>query len=292
MTEFHGLPTANIENEHVRLEYFTSAGPRIVGLSFQGSPNLLADGKDASFDSPYGKFFFHGGHRLWASPESAKKTYIPDNTGLVVSQVPGGVELSGATEPGSGIHKSMRVELVAGRAAVRLTHSIVNENSEPVTLAPWAITMFRQGGTVILPQPTGNSDPDGFLSNRLLVIWPYTHINDARIELRDDFTMIHAQPALPPLKIGYANQAGWLAYWVGGILFRKSFELHAGASLPDNGCNTEVYCNDQMVELETLGVLGELAPGKSVTHTESWELFAGLDAPFVSAELRELLSRV
>ena len=73
---------------------------------------------------------------------------------------------------------------------------------------------------------------------------------------------------------------------------QQSFELHAGASLPDNGCNTEVYCNDQMVELETLGVLGELAPGKSVTHTESWELFAGLDAPFVSAELRELLSRV
>jgi hypothetical protein len=291
MTDFHGLPTAVLENEHLRLEYLTTAGPRIVGLSYHASPNLLADVHDMTSDTPLGKYFFLGGHRLWTSPESIEKTYIPDKSGLEMVQVPDGVRLTGSSEPVSGVRKSLLVELAGSRPAVRLTHAILNESPYPITLAPWSISMLRQGGTAILPQPSGNTDPDGLLSNRLLSLWPYTRLNDPRLVLRDDFILLRAVPSLPPVKLGYLSTAGWMAYWHAGRLFRKSFDLHPGAAYPDGGCNAETYCGDRFIELETLGPLDTLVPGQTIEHIETWELFDSLDVPFIPAEIRELLKK-
>ncbi len=200
---------------------------------------------------------------------------------------PGAVEL---TWSGFGIGKGIRIELGGNRPLVRLIHTITNTSDQPVDLAPWVITMFRQGGTVILPQPVGNTDPHGLLHNRLLALWPYTRINDPRLQLHDDFILLQAQPDLPPFKLGYYNTAGWLAYWVNGILFRKSFDLHpAGTAYPDGGCNAETYCNDRFVELESLGPLVKLGPGASTQFTETWELFSSLDAAFIPVEFKQLL---
>jgi hypothetical protein len=80
-----------------------------------------------------------------------------------------------------------------------------------------------------------------------------------------------------------------MAYWLDGLLFRKSFDLHPGATYPDGGCSAEVYCGDRFVELESLGPLGSLAPGKQTQLTETWELYHGLDVPFIPKEIREML---
>ncbi|MGD0707806.1 MAG: hypothetical protein ABSA51_05075 [Anaerolineaceae bacterium] len=289
MSDFHGLPTATLANEHLRLEYLTKAGPRIVGLSYLGSPNLLGDVFDECWETPHGQYYLLGGHRLWISPEIPEKTYIPDKTGLLAREFPGGVELTGEHETGSGVRKSLRIELESTTPIIRLTHTILNENAGPITVAPWAISMFSQGGTVILPQPVGNSDPHGLLNNRLIALWPKTRINDSRLILRDDFILIRATSGLPPIKIGYSNTAGWLAYWKNGILFRKSFDLHPGSVYPDGGCNTESYCGDRFVELETLGPLQTLASGATAYLTETWELQGSLDSNLIPEEMKKLV---
>ncbi len=289
MQNFHGLPSAILENNQLRLEYLTSAGPRIVGLSYHGSANLLADVHDLVWDTPNGEYRMMGGHRLWIAPEVPEKTYVPDNSGLSVREIPGGVELNGASETSSGIQKSVRIELEKETARLRLVHTIINVSSAPQTFAPWAITQFCLGGTVIMPQPVGNSDPHGLLPNRLLVLWPYTAIHERRLTLRDDFILIRAESALPPMKLGHANRAGWLAYWNDARLFRKSFEWQTGTVYPDGGCNAEVYCGDRIVELESLGALGVVAPGQAVQLTETWELYPGLDVPFIPREIHHLL---
>jgi hypothetical protein len=291
MSDFYGLPTAVLENEYIHLEYLTTAGPRIIHLSYHGSPNLLADAHDVSWDTPHGEYFILGGHRLWISPEIPEKTNIPDKSGLQALEFTDGVELNGASEPGSGVRKIVRIELDAKQPTVHLTHTIVNENPFPITIAPWAITMFRQGGTVILPQPIGNVDPHGLLSNRIMVFWPYTRIADTRLIMRDDFILLQALPSLPPFKLGYYNPAGWLAYWLDGILFRKTFDVHTDATYPDSGCNTETYCNDRFVELESLGPLAPIAPGATTRLTETWELYPNLDVPFISDEICSLLGK-
>jgi hypothetical protein len=172
-----------------------------------------------------------------------------------------------------------------------LVHSILNENPAPIMIAPWAITMLRLGGTEILPQPVGNTDQQGLLPNRLFSLWPYSRFSDPRLEWRDDFILLHASAGLPPMKLGYQSTAGWLAYWLDDILFRKVFDLHPGAVYPDGGCSAETYCGDRFVELETLGPLDLLAPGMDTSLTETWELYHGLDVPFIPAEIRTLIQK-
>jgi hypothetical protein len=289
MSDYNGLPTAFLENEHLRLEYLTAGGPRLVGLFHRDSDNLLADVHDLFWTTSRGDYYPLGGHRLWISPEVPELTYIPDGNGLEVRQIPDGLVLTGLVEPGSGVQKSLRIQLEGRRPAVRLLHTITNRHTKPIRLAPWAITMFKLGGTVILPQPVGDVDPDGKLNNRILTFWPYTRINDPRLHLADDFITLGAQADLPPCKMGYCNPHGWIAYWVDGLLFVKRYDPCPEQTFPDSGSNTETYCGDRFVELETLGPLQDLAPGQSLTHNETWELYEGLDQPFIPEALRERL---
>ena len=291
MNDFHGLPIGVLENDSLRLEYLQTAGPRVVRFSLQGRANLLAELPEAAFETPIGTYHFQGGHRLWCAPESLTGTYTPDNYGLKVKEFPGGVRLTGLPEPATGIVKMIEIRLSPERAAVTLQHELRNTGLASIDLAPWTLTMLRLGGTAILPQPAGNVDAHGLLHNRILALWPYTQINDPRLVLQDDFILIHATASPLHAKIGYYNPFGWLAYWLEGVLFRKTFGVSANATYPDRGCNAEIYCDNNVIELETLGRLGRLEPGKSFFHTETWEFFDSLEQPFIPHTLRERVEK-
>lgn len=277
-----------LKNEFLQVEYMTDS-LRIMGLVPAGRSNLLADMSGLPpISTPYGDFHFLGGHRLWHAPESMPRTYIPDQGELKIIDLQDGVSLEAPTEPGTGIRKMIEIRLADNQPAITLTHTLTNEGLWPVELAAWAITQFRLGGTVILPMPVGNADPDGLLPNRQFSLWPYARIDDPRLKLGDEFILFKAEALLPPFKIGTFSPHGWLAYWLDGVLFRKSFEVHRGNSHPDNNCNAEMYCNDQFVELESLGPLKRLSPGESLSHQETWEITEGADR--LPEEIRKQLS--
>ena len=87
MSDFQGLPTRILGNGLISLEFLTGAGPRIVRFSAFGKENLFA-GIPTSVGTPYGEFFFRGGHRLWHAPEALPRTYIPDDDGLFMQPQP------------------------------------------------------------------------------------------------------------------------------------------------------------------------------------------------------------
>jgi hypothetical protein len=264
-----------LKNDFLQIEYLTDA-LRIVGLTPAGRTNLLADTSDSPpIPTPYGNFRFIGGHRLWHSPEAMPRTYIPD-TSVTINELSNGVLLETQTEQGTGIRKRIEIRLAPDKPSITLTHTLINDGVWAVELAPWAITQFRLGGTIILPMPVGNVDEAGLLANRQLSLWPYTRINDPRIKWGDEFILFKADALMPPFKIGYFNSHGWMAYWLDNVLFRKRFDANKEAAYPDNNCNAEIYCNDYFVELESLGSLLKLSPGESVNHLETWEL---LDEP-------------
>jgi hypothetical protein len=136
--------------------------------------------------------------------------------------------------------------------------------------------MLPLGGVAILPQTTGAIDEHGLLPNRNLALWPYTRIADLRLELGDDLIQIRAKADLPALKIGFMNRRGWLGYLRNGLLFIKRFQPQPVQVHSDFGCNAEIYCNDESIELETLGPLTRMEPGQSVMHVEIWEVYSGV----------------
>ncbi len=264
-----------LKNDFLQIEYLTES-QRVMSLSLTGKPNMLADiSGTPPITTPWGDFHFRGGHRLWHAPEAMPRTYAPDTGEMKITELPGGVILETQTEPGTGIRKRIEIHLAKDRPSATLTHTLINDGLWPVELAPWTITQFRLGGTAILPMPVGNVDAAGLLPNRQISLWPYTRLNDPRLSLRDDYVIFKAD-ALPPFKMGYFNPHGWLAYWLDGILFRKTFDVQPNLLHPDNNCNAELYCGDQFVELESLAPLTILNPGAMVNHVETWDVFEGM----------------
>ena len=281
------MNTYTIKNDFLQVECLKDA-LRIMRLTPAGKTNLLADISDASpVPTPYGDFRFLGGHRLWHSPEAMPRTYIPD-TPVTVTELSDGVLLDTQAETGTGIRKQIEIRLAPDKPSLTLTHTLINEGMWAVELAPWAITQFHLGGTVILPMPVGNVDNAGLLANRQFSLWPYAHFNDPRVQWDDEFILFKADALLPPFKIGYFNPHGWLAYWLDGVLFRKMFDVQTNVSYPDNNCNAEMYCNNQFVELESLGPLAKLEPGGSAIHVETWDVSFGPDS--IPEKIREVLS--
>jgi hypothetical protein len=101
--------------------------------------------------------------------------------------------------------------------------------------------------------------------------------------------MIRALPNLPPFKIGVFNPDGWTVYCAGNVLFRKAFTVQTGRRFPDLNCNAEVYCDENFIELETLGPLQRLAPGDSATLNETWEICNLADQGFMPHKMVEFL---
>jgi hypothetical protein len=277
--DFYGHPVEVLENDFLRLEYLSQAGPRIVRLSLAGSSdNLLAETPDVSWETPYGLYHLYGGHRLWCAPEKAGITSQPDDLDLQIELIAQGVRLIGARQPAGGISKVLEIWLQAGRPEVSLRHCLTNHNDAPVELAPWAITQLPLGGQAILPQPTQPVDADGLQPNRFLVLWPYTQWCDPRLKLGDEMIIVNGIPLADKFKIGYNNRCGWAGYLRQGIFFGKRFDFQEHSRYADFGCNLEIYCDHRFLELETLGPLCALAPGESIDYKEEWVILEGVES--------------
>lgn len=288
MSDFHGYPVRRLSSKSLVLDCLATAGPRIVGLKLGGSPNLLADVPEISISTPYGDYHYLGGHRLWYAPEAMPRSYIPDGEGLVASEIPNGLILEGKTEAATGIHKRIEIRLDADQPKVTLTHTLSNEGLWEVELAPWALTMFRLGGTAILPTQAAHTNVEDLLPNRHLSLWPYSRVADARLHLEDEFIAVKATSDMPPFKIAAFDHQGWAAYWLDGILFRKTFAVHPEQRYPDYDCNAEIYCDGHFIELESLGPLSKLLPGNAVSFNETWELYDSLEQEFLSKSMIKL----
>jgi hypothetical protein len=283
MADFQGLPTRVIKSNHLGVEVLAQAGPRIVRVRLAGrEDNILAEVPDLHWPTPRGEFHAYGGHRLWSAPESAESTYYPDNKGLSISEEEDGLRLTGARETSTGLVKSMRIWLDPNSAALTIWHSILNDGSRDIELAPWAITQLPLGGQIFLPQTVGPfpiDDPDSiYLPNRHIVFWNYTQSADPRLHLAEDHLRLDATSSRPPVKVGQLNTDGWAAYLRSNVLFIKRFSPQPDKLHPDRNCNIEVYCGDTFVELETLGPMTRLGAGTSVELVERWEFLSPLQA--------------
>ncbi len=261
------LPSASIENDFLRVDYLTTTGPRVIGLYAKGvEGNLLAETPDIHWTTPHGKYYLHGGHRLWTAPEDPFYTCPEDKVKVTTEN--GKVTLRSDVDA-SGLEKEISFCLDQNR--VLLTHRVTWHGKDPIELAPWGITQVRLGGTAILPL----SSLEGLHPNRNLVLWPYSQVNDDRFELHDDLVLLHGRASEQAFKIGNYNSHGWLAYLLGNALFVKRFSPDPACRYPDMGCNVEAYVKDSCLELEALGPLTLLESKASVTHQETWEVNTG-----------------
>jgi hypothetical protein len=290
---FAGHDCVKLENDALTLWVTQSVGPRIIGLALQGGANLLAELPNETLTCPdEATFSFYGGHRLWHAPEHLRRTYIPDDVPVAITDTESGILVTQPIEAQTGIQKSLTITLPGQDAHVIVDHTLHNRGAALVELAPWAITQLRPGGVAIMPQPSEPADEHGLLPNRHFVLWPYTEINSPHIKWGDRYVFVEATMQSGALKIGFPNPAGWLAYFVEDTLFVKHAAYQPEAPYFDRGSSSECYCNPRFLELETLGPRTKLAPGASVTHRETWTLYSGMPFRADEAAMQELVDEL
>jgi len=147
-------------------------------------------------------------------------------------------------------------------------------------LAPWALSVMAAGGRAIVPIPPRGLHSDNLLPSNTLTIWAYTNMSDPRWTWGERFILLQQDStATTPQKLGVDVKDNWAAYAHNGHLFLKMFERVDNAAYPDLGCTVEIFTNDYMLELETLGPLTQLEPGGEVEHIEDWFLYNDVQTP-------------
>jgi len=292
-TQFLGLECVRLANPALQLLITSSLGPRIIALNLAGGGNLFAEIPDFTLECPgRGELHLWGGHRFWHAPESAERTYLPDIHTPAIEEISNGLRIIQPLETETGIQKTLTIRLPDDQPTVIVDHTLQNHGLWPVTLAPWAITQLDPGGFAILPQNLELSDPGGFLPNRKLALWSYTDLKSAHLKLGNSFIFISATMMDGAMKIGFPNPSGWLAYYNKRTLFVKKAAYDPAATYFDHGSSSECFCNQWFLELETLGPRTTLAPGETVTHRETWHVFADIELTPSEEEISALASRL
>jgi hypothetical protein len=285
---FQGWPNCyRVSNGTVEFVATTDIGPRIISFGFVGGTNLFFVREDFAGETGGAEWKNYGGHRVWHAPEDKVRTYEPDNGPIEAQVIANGLLLTMPPGPISGIQKSIEITLDPASSLVRVIHRLRNTGARPVGLAPWAISVMAPGGFAIAPLPTA-FHPDRLLPNRALTLWPYTDMRDDRWLWGTDYVLLRQKvvQGQERTKVGINDNLGWAAYYLKPFLFIKRFTPVEGAVYPDFNSSLEVFSNNRMLELETLGPLGILQPGAVVEHEERWELHRDIELGFSEDDVR------
>jgi hypothetical protein len=253
-------------------------GPRVLRFGFVDGPNVFAEIEGQQGGTGEDEWMIRGGHRLWVAPEDRVLTYEPDNGPVEVEAIANGIRTLQPTGSVSGIRKTMDITLAPDTNTVSVTHTLCNEGEKPVELAPWALSVMAPGGMAVIPLPEPVPHSQQLTPNQLWSIWSYTDLGDPRWTLGDRYVFLRQDTGRGPTKLGMVHRQGWVAYQLGGNVFIKRFAFVEGARYPDGGVNFETFTNQEFLELESLGPLVHLSPGKTVRHEETWQLHGEVPA--------------
>ncbi len=266
-----------ISNDKVDLVITVEVGPRIIRYGFTGEENEFCEGAQKVVSIGNDEWKIRGGHRLWHSPESKPRSYMPDNDPVEWWKIENGIKVSQKIDHWVQIKKEMEITLSPDTSKVKVVHKLTNKNAWPVELAAWGISVMAPGGKQIVPQPQRDT---GLLANRVLTLWPYTKMNDPRVYWGDKYITLKQDSEMKtPIKFGISNEDGWAAYLNNGKLFLKQYEHKLNAKYPDSGMSYETYATDFMMEMESLSPLTMLEPESSLSHIENWKLIKNIKIP-------------
>ncbi|SDU27254.1 hypothetical protein SAMN05444156_2987 [Verrucomicrobium sp. GAS474] len=256
-------------------------GPRILHAAPIGGKNLFCEFPDQIGRAGEEEWKIRGGHRFWTAPEN-EESYTPDNVPVDYRKIDDNtVEIASPAQSDHGWQKTLRIASL-GNGRFTVLHTLTNSGTKPLEVTPWALSVMAPGGTAVLPQSAPKLHPldnppgtpvnvDDYQSNRRVVLWKYSHLNDPRLTLEKEFWFVRHEADSKCFKMGLHFQEKWVAYQLGNHYFAKTVPA-PGGTYPDDGSNFELFTNKDILELETLAPLGPLPVGASRSHEETWQI--------------------
>jgi hypothetical protein len=272
-----------VSNGEVELIVTGDVGPRIIRYGYIGDINLFKEFPDQLGKSGEKDFQFRGGNRVWKAPEDPVASWAPDNVPVDVTITPTGLIAREPIEPLTHLQKEIEVSMAPSGTQVTVAHRITNHSLFALEFAPWVLTQMAPGGMVVSGFPPRGHHPQNLEATNPLVMWAYTNLADTRWKLLRKYLTLRQDPAnSDPQKLGMFNVDTWAAYLLDGRAFVKRTTADPTKTCPDFGCSFETFTNDEFLEMETLGPLGMVTPGKSTEVVEYWGLFQNISLAAVT----------
>ena len=262
-----------VSNGEVELVLTGDVGPRVIRYGFVGGQNLFKEFAEQLGASSEAKFQLRGGDRVWKAPEDPVATWAPDNMPVEISVTPSGVIARAPVEPLTGLQKEIEVRMANKGTEVEVYHRITNRSLFSLEYSAWALTMMAPGGLAISGFPPRGRHPINLEPTNPLVMWAYTNLSDKRWVFTKKYLTLKQNPNNPEAqKLGMFNPESWGAYVLNGEAFVKRAKAIPGEPYPDFGCSLEFFANSEFLEIETLGPLTKVLPGKTAEQVEHWSL--------------------
>jgi len=262
-----------VSNGEIELVVTGDVGPRVIRFGFVGGQNLFKEFAEQLGGTREEKHQLRGGDRVWKAPEDPVATWAPDNVPVEITTTANGLIARAPVEPLTNLQKEIEVRMAAAGTEVTVFHRITNRSLFSLEYSVWALTMMAPGGVAITGFPPRGKHPANLEATNPLVMWAYTNLSDKRWVFTKKYLALKQDPNNSDAqKLGLFNPNTWGAYILNGEAFIKRASAIPGETYPDFGCSFETFTNNEFLEMETLGPLTKLAPGKTAEQVEHWSL--------------------
>jgi hypothetical protein len=266
-----------VSNGEAELIVTADVGPRVIRFGFVGGQNLFKEFSEQLGKAGEDTFRLRGGDRVWKAPEDPVATWAPDNQPVEISITPDGLVARAPAEPSTRLQKEIQIKMAGSGTEVTVIHRLTNRSLFPLNYSVWALTMMAPGGVAVSGFPPRGRHPLNLEATNPLVMWAYTNLSDKRWVFTQRYLALKQDPNnAEAQKIGLFNADTWGAYLLNGEVFLKRTQANPDETYPDFGSSFETFTNNDFLELETLGPLKRVLPGKSAELVERWSLHRGI----------------
>jgi hypothetical protein len=266
-----------LENAQTRVVLGHQAGGRVLEYALDGVNAIYLDStQDGKTWKPGEPTFKIQGGRFDIGPEQLVPPHPSLWLGEWSAQITGPrtARLTSAVDPDLEIQlvRDFRLDEDSSRLTCRQT--ILNKSKDwTQRLCHWSRTFAKGGGIVVIPIGDYTRFPNAYVMygpGNTMLYMP----EDPNVRERDGFLEVLGPPAHP--KLGMDSSEGWFAYCMpDNRIFLKSFPTYTDRVYNEiAGLTVSIWApqDGHTVEIEPIGPMEILKPGKAATFEEEWWL--------------------
>ena len=282
-----------LSNDSVRVVLEPNLGGRVLAYELNGKNVLYVD--DSQDGLIYeGKNLHPSAGRCDFGPEKTVPAHPNLYLGKWSARMTGNREAEMISQKDSvtGVQLVRKFKLAQTGSRLEFTQVIKNISSSSRSYCHWSRTFVKGSGIALAPLHPQSRYPRNFILYGPGNILNFMPESEENIRIREGVLELLAPPSQP--KIVTDTETGWLAYiTLDNQLFIKKYPVYPLRIYGEMAASTAcVYYKPLFCEIEPIGPMENIAPGKEASFTEYWYLFDFKYPDDKKANLQVLMTKI
>ncbi len=264
-----------LSNSTTRVVLEPNLGGRVLKYELNGKNVLFVDPKDDGRIYEKGIPIHPCGGRADFGPEKTVPSHPALFFGKWTAKITGPrqAEMISQKDSVTGVQLIRRFKLAEKGTKLEFTQIIRNVSDESKSYCHWSRTFVKGGGISLTPLRRDSRYPKGYITYGPGAIINFNPEKEDNVSVTDGILVMTGTPKLP--KFMTDGTAGWLGYLTkDNQLFIKTYPVYPNQIYGEMAAGTAsvYYFKEEYCEIEPIGPMESIAPGKEVSFTEQWYL--------------------